>query len=92
MGFGAKARVIISTFSRTSTPICQPCAGLVYNQEVKSTIYGSNRTTTVKNDLSAFYYGFNLGARYFFTNNIGAYVELGYNAVSVVNASLTVKF
>ncbi|MDR1910047.1 MAG: hypothetical protein LBQ35_09065 [Spirochaetaceae bacterium] len=47
---------------------------------------------TTKYDLSTFYYGFNVGARYFFTKNIGAYVELGYSAVSVVSAGLSLKF
>jgi hypothetical protein len=38
------------------------------------------------------FYGFNIGARYFFTNNIGAYMELGYNAISVTSIGLSLKF
>jgi hypothetical protein len=38
------------------------------------------------------FYGFNIGARYFFTNNIGAYAEFGYNAISVTSIGLAVKF
>ena len=39
-----------------------------------------------------FYYGFNLGARYFFTGNIGIWAELGYSALSYISAGITVKF
>jgi opacity protein-like surface antigen len=40
---------------------------------------------------SPFGYSLNLGARYFFTNNIGAYAELGYG-ISYFNAGLAFKF
>jgi hypothetical protein len=43
-------------------------------------------------DLSTFFYTANIGARYFFTKNIGAYIELGYSAVSVASLGLAVKF
>jgi hypothetical protein len=39
-----------------------------------------------------FYYGFNLGARYFFTPAIGAWAELGYSALSYISAGISVKF
>jgi hypothetical protein len=42
--------------------------------------------------LSTFYWGGNLGARYFFKPAIGAYVELGYSSFSFVSAGVTVKF
>jgi hypothetical protein len=41
---------------------------------------------------STFYWGGNLGARYFFVPKFGAFVELGYSALSYVTAGLTVKF
>jgi hypothetical protein len=36
--------------------------------------------------------GFNIGARYFFTKNVGAYLEVGYNVVSVLSTGLSLKF
>jgi hypothetical protein len=42
-------------------------------------------------DYSRLYLGFNLGARYFFTNHIGAFLELGYSAMSLVTAGMTFK-
>jgi hypothetical protein len=42
-------------------------------------------------DYSRLYLGFNLGARYFFTKNIGAFLELGYSAMSLVTAGATFK-
>lgn len=43
-------------------------------------------------DYSQFYYGFNVGARYFFTPMIGASVEVGYSALSYIAAGITLKF
>jgi hypothetical protein len=40
---------------------------------------------------SRLYLGFNLGARFFFTNNFGAFLDLGYSAMSFVTAGLTFK-
>jgi hypothetical protein len=40
---------------------------------------------------STLYLGLNLGARYFFTNNVGAFLELGYSALSFVTAGVTFK-
>lgn len=42
-------------------------------------------------DLSGVVPGFYLGARYHFTDNLGAFMELGYG-VSAVNLGLTFKF
>jgi hypothetical protein len=43
-------------------------------------------------NLSYFLWGANIGARYFFTNNIGAYLELGYSGLQVVSFGLALKF
>lgn len=42
-------------------------------------------------DYSRFYWGLNFGARYFFANNIGAFLELGYSALSYVTAGVSFK-
>jgi hypothetical protein len=39
-----------------------------------------------------FWAGAQIGARYFFTDMIGAYLELGYNALQVAGVGITVKF
>jgi hypothetical protein len=41
---------------------------------------------------STFYWGGNLGARYFFIPNLGAFLELGYSALSYVTAGVAIKF
>jgi hypothetical protein len=41
---------------------------------------------------SRFYWALNLGARYFFTSAIGAFVELGYSELSFVSAGVAIKF
>jgi len=40
----------------------------------------------------AFDWGFFVGGRYFFTNILGAYLELGYSPISFVSAGLSLKF
>jgi hypothetical protein len=41
---------------------------------------------------SFFLFGANIGARYFFTKNVGAYVELGYSGLQVASIGLSLKF
>ncbi|GHU87412.1 hypothetical protein FACS189476_02820 [Spirochaetia bacterium] len=40
---------------------------------------------------SFFLYGFNVGARYFFTKNIDVYLETGYSGLQFVSLGLSVK-
>jgi hypothetical protein len=92
IGVGTKANWHFN-FVRNLDPYISVTLGwLIYKQEVTTTIPYVNTKVDVENDLSAFFYGVNLGARYFFTNNIGAYIEFGYSAISVASAGLTVKF
>jgi hypothetical protein len=42
-------------------------------------------------DYSRFFWGLNFGARYFFANAIGAFLELGYNEFSFVTAGVSFK-
>ncbi|GAB6391675.1 MAG: hypothetical protein MdMp014T_1048 [Treponematales bacterium] len=43
-------------------------------------------------DHSGFFWSANIGARYFFTKNIGIYLELGYSAMSVASLGLAAMF
>jgi hypothetical protein len=52
--------------------------------------YGGARIDTFDHD--QFLWIFNLGANYFFTNTIGAFLELGYSAFSYVTAGVSFKF
>ncbi|MCL2802254.1 MAG: hypothetical protein FWD28_10905 [Treponema sp.] len=47
---------------------------------------------TQKFNMSAVYFGTHLGGRYFFTDNIGAYAELGYSALTFARIGLALKF
>ena len=47
--------------------------------------------TGTNNHGSGLGYSFLLGARWFFTNNLAAFAELGYG-VSVINAGISFKF
>jgi opacity protein-like surface antigen len=39
-----------------------------------------------------FLFGINTGARYFFTNNVGVFLELGYSRLQFVSTGLSLKF
>ncbi|MCL2008336.1 MAG: hypothetical protein FWG77_09650 [Treponema sp.] len=41
---------------------------------------------------SFFLWGSNIGARYFFTSNLGAYLELGYSGLNFASLGVTLKF
>jgi len=63
---------------------------LLWNEEHKYTLWDQDYKSN--SNFSTFYYGFNLGARYFFTKSFGVYLELGYSAITVANAGITLKF
>jgi hypothetical protein len=72
-------------------------AGLTlgYVIQTADVTYGSAYDNIPKTDypgISFFLFGVNVGGRYFFTKNIGAYLELGYSGLQVVSAGLSVKF
>ena len=46
---------------------------------------------TEPGDFSYFLFGINVGARYFFTNSLGAYVELGYSGLQFFGLGLSLK-
>jgi opacity protein-like surface antigen len=86
-GFGAKASYHFNFLKNLDPYVSLTLGWLVWSEE-----HTWGNSTTTKSDLSTFFYGFNVGTRYFFTKNIGAYVELGYSAVSVASAGLALKF
>jgi len=97
IGFGAKGSWHFNFGVKNLDPYVSLLAGwLVYNQEVKTTVPGygiiDDVSVTAENNLSTFLYGFNIGTRFFFTNNLGVYLELGYSAISVASVGLTLKF
>jgi hypothetical protein len=64
-------------------------AGLTLGWEIGS--WSSSDYDIRYDDYSNFYYGFQGGARYFFTNNLGAFAELGFG-LTYVKAGLAIKF
>lgn len=63
-----------------------------YGYPAKAEYYGTwPGAKSDPGDYSRFYWGFNLGARYFFTNTVGAFLELGYSALSFVTAGVSFK-
>jgi hypothetical protein len=104
VGFGAKASYHFNFIKNLDPYVSLLLGWLVWNEEVTATVhpqsYGAGpysvstpgSTATAEEDMSTFLYGFNIGARYFFTPLIGAYAELGYSAVSVLSVGVTLKF
>jgi hypothetical protein len=64
----------------------------VYGAATFGYLIWNHTSANSKLDWSTFYYGACIGARYFFTNFLGAYLELGYSALSYVTAGVTFKF
>ncbi|MCL2231407.1 MAG: hypothetical protein FWC01_09965 [Treponema sp.] len=60
----------------------------LYTYEETFTGNTASRTT----DRSFFYYGGFVGARFFFTNNIGVWLEAGYSALTYASLGLALKF
>jgi hypothetical protein len=57
----------------------------------KATYDSGVASRTDPDNYSRLYLGFNFGARFFFTKNFGAFLDLGYSAMSFVTAGLTFK-
>jgi hypothetical protein len=58
-----------------------------YRRSWKSSLSGSSSFSS-----GTFLWGGAVGGRYFFTNNIGAFLELGYSALSFVTGGIAIKF
>jgi hypothetical protein len=96
-GIGARVAWHFNFLKNLDTYVGLNLGWMIYTQTVDTPErdYGYGVKTPavkVENDLSTFYYAFNLGVRYFFTKNIGAYVELGYSPISVASVGLSLKF
>ena len=95
VGIGAKVSYHFN-FMQNLDPYVSLVGGYkMHPQETTTTIttsYDKGSPVTTKGEFPGMFFGFNLGARYFFTEAIGAYVELGYSDISVFNAGLALKF
>jgi hypothetical protein len=85
-GFGARGAYHFSFLKNLDT-----YAGLTLGWIAQSYRYEFNDKTTKTSDWD-FLYGVNIGARYFFSPNIGVYLELGYSGLQVIAAGVTFKF
>jgi len=52
----------------------------------------NNTTTQSSRSFSPFYFGLGVGMRYYFTENIGLYVEFGWDKWALMQAGLALKF
>jgi len=64
--------------------------GLALGYQVYS--YGGDWGILKPPATGAFDWGFFVGGRYFFTDFLGAYLELGYSPISFVSAGISLKF
>jgi hypothetical protein len=92
IGFGLRGMYHVNFAKNLDT-----YAGLTlgYVISTSKTEYTGTWGTTDKSepiDYSYFLYGFNVGLRYFFTNNIGAYLEVGYSGLQIASLGLSLKF
>jgi hypothetical protein len=66
-------------------------AGLTLGYVIQ-TFDGGDYSGNAYEGVPFFLWGANVGARYFFTKNIGAYLEAGYSGLQFLSAGLTLKF
>lgn len=65
-------------------------AGLTLGYVIQS-FDGGDYVGSAYEGASFFLFGANIGARYFFTKNIGAYVEVGYSGLQFASLGLSIK-
>ncbi len=68
-------------------------AGLLLGYHIVNWTYTGNwGGISQDNSSSAVYFSGFIGARYYFTNNIGAYLELGSGSLGLANIGVAIKF
>jgi hypothetical protein len=93
IGFGVRGAYHFNFIENLDTYAGLTLGYVIQTADVKyGSAYGSGYKSTTYDGVPFFLYGFNIGARYFFTNNIGAYLELGYSGLQVASIGLSVKF
>lgn len=92
MAFGGKASWHINMdVPNLDTYVSLTAGWMLYNS--KSTDTGSTSSYyNYDNTVGEFYFGGNVGVKYFFIPNIGVYAEAGYSALFYVNGGLAIKF
>jgi len=86
MGFGARGAYHFNFLQDLDV-----YAGVTLGWEIIRLKYDGG-AGVISSNTGEFLWGPFVGARYFFTNNIGVYLEAGYSAISFVSAGLSLKF
>jgi len=92
IGIGARGAWHFNFLKNLDTYVGLNLGWMIWNETYEWTNSWDNKTYTDDYDYSTFYYAFNIGARYFFTKNIGAYLEVGYSPISIASLGLALKF
>jgi hypothetical protein len=92
IGFGARGMYHFNFLRNLDTYTGLTLGYVIQTADVKyGSAYGSIKPAAYKG-APFFLFGVNLGARYFFTKNIGAYLELGWSGLQIIGAGVSVKF
>ncbi|MDR1903239.1 MAG: hypothetical protein LBQ88_13295 [Treponema sp.] len=86
IGFGARGMYHFNFLKNLDT-----YAGLTLGYVIQ-TFDGGDYSGSAYEGVSFFLFGANIGARYFFTQNIGAYFEVGYSGLQFASLGLSIKF
>jgi len=87
IGIGGRGMYHINLLDRLDT-----YAGVTLGYVMQSAKWKTGDTETSSTANPFFLYSAGVGGRYFFTNLIGAYLELSYSSLQYVSAGLTIKF
>jgi len=92
-GIGARASYHFN-FMRNLDPYASLTLGyVVHSQKSTAQVPGlpGSGSVSAENNLSFFMFGIHAGARYFFTDMLGAYVEAGFGAIHLVSVGVSIK-
>jgi len=88
IGLGGRAMYHLNLIDKLDT-----YAGLTLGYAMQSAKMETGISYDTSTEAKSFFlWGGNIGARYFFTNLIGAYLELGYSSLQYVSIGASIKF
>ncbi|MDR2491708.1 MAG: hypothetical protein LBD20_09945 [Spirochaetaceae bacterium] len=92
LGFGVRGAWHFNFIKNLDTYLGLTLGYVIQTADVKYGKAYENSYKPTYDGVSFFLYGFNIGARYFFTKNIGAYFEIGYSGLQIGGIGLSLKF
>jgi hypothetical protein len=92
IGFGGRGMYHFNFMDNLDTYAGLTLGYVIQNATLKANNEHYGQIAAAEDGVSFFLWGLNIGARYFFTDFIGAYLELGYSGLQFASIGVSVKF